>query len=460
LGTTQFVKAKLWPSVNYEPHKHQRLIHASRARHRLGCAGRRFGKSQIGGHELTVEALRTYALRNDLKEQAKRREFWIVGPEYSDSEKEFRVLWNDSKRLELPMDKPGSYNNPDGGPMILSLWDGTFQVHAMSAKHPETLVGEGLSGVVMAEAAKLKQLVWTKFIRPTLADFGGWSLWLSTPEGKNWFYDMYMQAIDPAFADWEGWRLPSWFNTVIFPEGRQSDEIVSMHQEMSQERFNQEVGASFTEFVGRVFKQFDEETHVRTIPYDPRWPLYACCDYGWSNPFVWLLIQVDVWDNVYVIGEYRRVQMDIKEIAAELQTWRNGISRQVTRFYPDPEAPGDSSILSKTLRVPFDGGTGGELKYRLEYIRQHLKPIPEHVPEEERVPKLLIDRSCTGLIKEMDDYRYPDKREDVDKEQPENPLKKDDHAPEALGRFFRGYFGDPTIEQRGSHARVRRASVG
>lgn len=462
-----FVKSKIWPAVNYVPHTYQEVIHNNAARHRIASAGRRFGKSQIGGHELTVEGLRTYSMRHELAEQSKRREFWIVGPEYTDSEKEFRVVWDDFKRLDVPFDKPGSYNNPESGEMVISLWDRRFIIHAKSAKYPATLVGEGLSGVVMAEAAKLKQVVWTKYIRPTLADFRGWSLWLSTPEGKNWFYELYRLGQDPKMKDWASWRMPSWFNSIVFPLGELDPEIADMKSEMSDERFNQEVVGLFTDFVGRVFKSFDEEVHVKDIPYDPRWPLYACCDYGWTNPFVWLLFQVDVFDNVYIIGEYRTNHTDTNDIARDLQTWREGLSTKVIKFFPDPASPGDSAILSKALRVPFaEHGTGGELRHRLEYIRQYLKPVPETAPEELRMPKLLIDRSCVGLplddgglIREMQDYRFPDRKEEQNKAAPEEPLKKDDHGPEALGRGFLGLFGNLEDEGR-AHARVSRARVG
>lgn len=63
-----------------------------------------------------------------LKEERRRREFWVVGPEYTDSEKEFRVLWNELVKLGVPFDRPGSYNDPIGGSLHLSLWNGTFQV--------------------------------------------------------------------------------------------------------------------------------------------------------------------------------------------------------------------------------------------------------------------------------------------------------------------------------------------
>jgi hypothetical protein len=70
----------------------------------------------------------------------------------------------------LPLEK-GSYNNPDAGDMSIVLWDGTFVCTAKSARYPDRLVGEGLSGVVLCEAAKLKRSIWPEYIRPALSDF-------------------------------------------------------------------------------------------------------------------------------------------------------------------------------------------------------------------------------------------------------------------------------------------------
>lgn len=485
--TLRIRKDRVFANVGYEPHPGQVPIHKSKARHRVVDAGRRFGKSQIGGHELTPEALLAYTLRTDLADKGLRREFWIVGPEYSDSEKEFRVVYNDLKRLDVPFDHPGTYNNTDSGQMHISLWDGLFQIAAMSAKYPSTLVGEGLSGVVMAEAAKLKRSVWTKYIRPTLADFRGWSLHVSTPEGKNWFYEGWQAGQDPNRRDWASWKRPSWTNPIVFPGGGSrkavatvrellksnvpipeeyldqiglDSEIFDMLLDLSEEKFNQEVVADFTEFVGRVFKDFDEETHVADLKYDPRYPVYLAIDYGWTNPFVCLFIQEDVWGNVTVIDEYRRTRRDINDIADDLNQHPLIVAGKCKKMYPDPAEPGDTAVLVKKLHVTASTNTGGELKHRLEYIRQALKTGPAHAIEEQKEPKLKFDRrKCKGTIYEMNEYRYPDEKEDTNKANPEKPMDKDDHGPEALGRYYRGHYG-PLAGDAKARARVRKANVG
>jgi len=451
------VKDRVWPHLRYEPHDGQQRVHNSPARHRVASCGRRWGKSTVGGRELVPEAVYTFSLLSALREIGKKRRFWIVGPDYSDTEKEFRVLFDDLKRLEMPFDKPGTYNNPLQGDMHISMWDGAFQVHGKSARHPDSLDGEGLFGVELVEAAKMKPFIWGKFLRPALADELGWSLHTSTPEGKNQFYELWQNGQDPNNPDWESWRMPSWENDVVFPGGIDDPEIQAMRRDMSAERFNQEIGADFTEFVGRVFKEFDEELHVRDLEYNPSWPLYGACDYGWTNPFVWLAIQMDVWDNVYVLGEYRRENRDINDIARDLDSWP--LAKNASVFYPDPAQPGETAVLEKHLKIRANKSTGGQLKWRLELIRQYLRMVPDNVEPAKQYPKLVIDRSCHGLIREMLEYRYPDTKEESTKARPEEPLDKDDHGPEALGRFFRGHFGPPGSDEDRGHARVRKALV-
>lgn len=475
--------------IGWNPHPAQWWVIDSRTRNKVVAAGRRFGKSEIGGHDLVAECMNTRLVKSRLEDLQKRREFWIVGPSYTDSEKEFRVLWNSLKRLgfESYFDKPGSYNDPVGGSMHLSMWGGIYQVHAKSERHPDSLVGEGLSGVVLAEAAKMKERTWIKLLRPTLADFGGWARMTSTPEGKNWFYDLWKTGQDPLRPDWASWRLPSWLNPYVYPGGATDEtiralrfalanggmasgelfnilgvdpEIGSMIADLTEEAFNQEIAADFTEFVGRVFKGFDEDIHVGDFTYDPGWTTFACCDYGFTNPSVWLLIQVDPHgERVRVLDEVYETGLTADEFAARIQS-RGLAPSDTIAFYPDPASPGDTRTLENLLKIRHRGGTGGEIRWRIDAIRAGLKDRNPHLPEGhvDRIPALQFDRKCVRTIADMLNYRYPEKRdEQTGSNMPENPMKKDDHGPEALGRFYAGYFGTPNKNTR--RTRVRKSNI-
>jgi len=455
-------KSRLWPKLLYAPNRAQRAIHASTARNRVVAAGRRTGKSTAGGRELVPEAYKAYMMRNYLADRDQRAEFWIVGPQYTDSEKEFRTFYNSCKKLKLPFDKPGTYYDKRGGDMTVSLWGGRFLVTAQSAKYPDHLVGEGLHGVIMAEAAKMKERIWQQYIRPTLVDFRGWALFSSTPEGRNWYYTLWRRGqngVDPA---WASFRFPSWANEVIFPLGKDDPELAALCSDLSDEMVEQEINAQFREFVGQVFKAWDEEWHVRPLTYQPTWPLYLATDYGWTNPNVCLFVQVDPFDRVYVIDEYYQTHRSPEEMAQDLvdgthSTRHPALVRAATHLFPDPAQPGASHTLAEKLKVRVMANTGGELNVRLELIRKWLKDENPHLPYDhpDRRPLLIVDPRCKHTIEEFEAYRYPKTREESVQNEAELPMKKDDHTPEALGRFFAGHFGAQAVRGRPRVQRVR-----
>jgi hypothetical protein len=450
------------PQVNWKPNPAQLTVAENSCRHKVLAGGRRLGKDYYGATDkLLPEVILTKPLASTLLAEGKKRIFWIVGPSYQESEKTFRVIWNWCRKLEIPMDK-GSFNSPEIGLMQIKLWDGALEIIAKSSQVPERLVGEGLSGVIMCEAAKMRSSIWPKYIQPTLADFNGWSYFGSTPEGKNWFYELWRHAQDPYNKDWASWRMPSWINYHVYRSPTKSEHVFKMLELMRQtnvsahklqaehnftidpeilgrindlppEVFLQEIAADFTEFVGRVFKDFDEETHVTDLVYNPGWETYAAVDYGFNNPNVWLLIQVGPWGEINVLDEIYESGLDPEDFADEIRY------RQLN-----------------PANVRSVGSTGGELNSRLNWIRKLLRE-PRYVVDDpyfresldgfevgQLRPRLLFDRKCKHTIEDMLNYRYPEKKDgaEVSMKRFDLPLKKDDHGPEALGRFCAGYFGN------------------
>jgi hypothetical protein len=386
---------------------------------------------------------------------------------YTDSEKEFRVAYNDINRLGIPFDRPGTYYSK--ADMAISLWGGHFIFQAKSAAHPESLVGEGLHYALMCEAAKMKSSVWHRFVRPMLADFAGGSLWNTTPEGKNWFYnDIWLPAKDD--VEWWRQRVPSWANHYVFRRETRLEavrklkelveagntnkidlwhkadklvdkEIISMAVDLTASAFGQEVECNFTDKVGRVFKHWEEELHVRRLGFNPRWPLFVATDYGYTDPNVALFIQVGPFGEVHVIAEYYRKHRTDNEFANDVL--RDPRLRPLVEvalgIYPDPEDPGASRTLSEIWGVPALGATGGLLKDRLNAIERHLRPRNAHLPWDhpERTPLLLVDEGCTETRREMDAYSWPERKRA--NQRADQPVDADNHAPEALGRFFAGH---------------------
>ena len=148
------------PKVNYKPHNGQVKVEEDNHRHQVVAAGRRWGKS-LRAERNYYQRRFTKPLANQLKEEGRRREFWIVGPNFSDSEKNsalFGMILHDWKYLSISQDRTTVLKLAICG--LVYGW--AFIVSAKSAQYPERLVGEGLSGVILSEAAKLKDKIWPK----------------------------------------------------------------------------------------------------------------------------------------------------------------------------------------------------------------------------------------------------------------------------------------------------------
>jgi hypothetical protein len=461
-----FDKRLFYKKMGYFPHPGQQLFHNSRARFRVAPNGRRFGKTMMGSYEIEPRAWLPSRHITGGPQLG-----WIVGPQYSDTEKEFKIVYDDFRKIGIDKEAIKFQNNADNGSFhIKTSWG--FELLGKSAKHPESLVGEGLDFVLMVEAGRHKRATWGQYIRPTLSDKKGWAAFTGVPEGKSehsLLYALWGRGNDPHFPNWESWKLPSWSNTIIFPGGRQDSEILEAEADLTHDEFMRQYGAEFVDKVGAVMQEWDDEIHLCDQDYNPDWPLYIAVDYGFTNPFVVLFIQVDEWGTVYVIKERRFTQVDTPDVVRQLKeefgqpTSKYNILSKIVRMYPDPAEPDDTYTMSNGLKIPSVKNTGGELKTRLSLIRSGLKSKPDHLPDghPEKKPKLLVNRSeCQQLAWEMSEgYRWPEHKSEI-KSDSEHPLDKDNHGPEALGRFYRGYFGIPGETQTKRRTKISRGRMG
>lgn len=446
-----FKKDLYFRETGYIPHLGQRAVHYNSSRHRVLVNGRRWGKTLAGAKEAEALAF----VKNFLGEP---QIGWIIGPEYSDCEKEFRVIHDSLKALGVDKVSTKFSNNVENGNMhIKTKWG--FDIQCRSARHPESLVGEGLDFVLLVEGGRHKRKMWGDYVRPALSDKRGSSFTSGVPEGaseNSLLYSLFQRGQDPTKKTWQSWTMPSWTNDIVFPGGRQDPEIVEAADDLTDDEFDRQYGAQFVEAVGRVMKEWDNEDHIRDLTYNRKWPLYAAVDFGYTNAWVWLWIQTDPFNNIYVIGEHRFFLRDSEDIAVR-EFKDHPLTKHLIAIYVDPASPDDANILRRKLEVQTRANTGGEVKTRLQLIRSALKLRPAHLEDghPDKRAQLWVDRSCKELIREMGrDYRWPENRSEL-KNDSELPLDKDNHGPEALGRFFKGHMEKITDARRARQSRVR-----
>ena len=267
-GGLEVDKRAYFEKIGYVPHSAaQWEYHDSNARFRIPICGRRFGKSTMAARD------RSASLLNPTKSTYG----WIVGPTYALGEKEFRVMWNDLiVKMRLGRDKriKKAYNVRSGEMYIRFPWDSWVEVK--SATHQEGLVGDALHWVIMSEAAKHNVETWERMIRPALTDYRGEADFPTTPEGQNWVYDLWKFGQNPDIKEYASWQYPSWLNSIIYPDGLASEELALLKLTTSHEWFQQEIAASFTTFVGRIYDEFEFTSHVKKCEFNPLWPNYMC----------------------------------------------------------------------------------------------------------------------------------------------------------------------------------------
>jgi phage terminase large subunit-like protein len=124
-----------------------------------------------------------------------------------------------------------------------------------SLDKPDTARGRKYARVIVDEAAMVPTLMdaWQLVIRPTLVDYQGDAFFLSTPKGRNAFWQMYQWGIDEEMPDWSAWQMPTSDNPYI-----RHEEIEAMEATMPERIYQQEILAKFIDDAGSLFRRVME----------------------------------------------------------------------------------------------------------------------------------------------------------------------------------------------------------
>jgi phage terminase large subunit-like protein len=118
------------------------------------------------------------------------------------------------------------------------------------ADNPDSLRGVSLVYVVLDECAFIKQEIWEKVIRASLSDKKGRALFISTPSGRNWFYDTYKLGQEGTDEEWKSWHFTTQDNETIDPK-----EVEAAKRTLSSFAFKQEYLSSFDNAGADIFKE-------------------------------------------------------------------------------------------------------------------------------------------------------------------------------------------------------------
>lgn len=215
--------------IPYSPHPAQRIFHESKARFRILAAGRRFGKSQAAVNEAIKFAL-----------THKKSIVWVVAPVFAQAMIDWRMF-----RQFLPYELIKELHVTE---KYIELVTGST-IWIKSGDNSYTLRGEGIDFLIIDEAGMVKRDVWEEALRPALSDKLGKAVMISTPQGHNWFFELWTRGQDSAFSEYQSWKYPTQQNPYIT-----ISEIEEAQKTLPDLVFRQEYLAEFLDDIGAVFR--------------------------------------------------------------------------------------------------------------------------------------------------------------------------------------------------------------
>ena len=217
--------------LNFQLLKWQQEVFKDPTRFKVVAAGRRCGKSRLSAVSLLIEGLNC----------PDGSAVMYIAPTLGQAR---TIMWDLLHDLGRPVIKSSHVNN-----LEITLINGR-KILVRGADNPDSLRGVSLIYVVLDECAFVKEDVWQKIIRASLSDKKGRALFISTPSGRNWFYDVFNLGQEETDEEWKSWHFTTQDNETIDPK-----EIEAAKRTLSSFAFKQEYLSSFDTSGADVFKE-------------------------------------------------------------------------------------------------------------------------------------------------------------------------------------------------------------
>ena len=263
-----------------EPHINQEPILESDARFVVLMCGRRFGKSELSQIKLITKAIQGEQIA-------------YITPTYKLAKQFYEKL---SSSLPYPSKDLKIYF-PNGG-----------MVEFFTGERLDNLRGRKFHGVIVDEASFISDLEdgWLNSIRPTLTDYKGWALFLSTPRGKNFFYSLFMKGGEP---NWKSFKFSTFDNPYI-----DKDEIEEARKQLPAPVFEQEYMANPMENAANPFGSQNIRDCIRPMTNEP-----VCFGIDLAKSYDWsVIIGLDAGGNVAYFERFQKDWHSTKQVIKSL----------------------------------------------------------------------------------------------------------------------------------------------
>lgn len=392
--------------IQYRPFPKQEMFHNGPEKFRAFVGGIGSGKTKAGAAEAILNAVENPGST-----------WLLVAPTYPMIEDPMRVTLDElcPKEIVYPY---------EAGKRRQRFVNGS-QFIFRSADVPNRLRGPNCSGGWGDEAAMWPGKAFDIFIgRFRLPPARGWLT--TTPNGYDWIYRRFVESGSKIYGIT---NCDSRENPYL-PE----DFVSSLLETYSGQFAKQEVGGQFVAAEGLVYQEFGRLTHVvDSIPESRIKEVVVGVDWGFSNPTALIAVGFDNDDNAYVLEEFYKRKALLPQIIEAAQAMQK--KWKAVQFYADPSEP--QNIMSfVNAGIPC-------ARARNEVI-PGINRVNTMIARNVNGKKgLTVHSSCANLIREFENYRYPDDKEGHAER--DVPVKASDHAMDALRYALYSHLDTKTV---------------
>jgi phage terminase large subunit len=244
--------------------------------------------------------------------------YWHVLPTYAQGRKNVWENFDKTGRAFLDYFPPELIIRKRDDEMKIWLRHPTNQdkqgstVQIIGADKPDLLVGPNPIGVILSEYSVQNPAFWD-FVRPILAENGGWAVFIFTPRGRNHGYRLLERSK----------KNPNWFWQVLTVDDTHAIPLEAIEDDrqsgMSEEMIRQEYYCDFNialigSYYGSHMAAARNEGRIGLVPWEPSIPVDTGWDLGSANSTcIWFKQQVGAQRRV--IDFYKNSGKDLAHYA-------------------------------------------------------------------------------------------------------------------------------------------------
>ena len=229
-------------------------------------------------------------------------------------------------------------------------------------------------------------------IRPCLDKNGSKCIFISTPRGKTFYYELYLRGFSNDFPGWCSIHSTCYANPDMSP-----DDIAEAKKANTPQSFNQEYMASFESAAGTVFTEFDEDNLADLSGMEfpeKRFETIFGLDPGYKDPNAFCVIKYDMIDDKFYLVDGFLEGGITTNILAEKILAKDKLWGPMDYMVVDSA----SAQLRQDLAVNFDLPSIASKKDQLANIENM------HVLIQQK--KLIVDKSLEEMILAFHNYSW------------------------------------------------------